>query len=108
MNVVANTKFDEIGGLTNTLTLGDVVGETECKYINLIGPETKITELSERADTVFTTSTMATFVDAGLITFDEDEADVETLFLTKFGNCTLDTFIDEVMAPLLNSSVPEV
>ena len=100
MNVVANTTFDEIGNLTSKLTLGDVVGETECKYINLIKPETKITDLSERADYVFTNSTMKEFVDAGLITFDNDEdGQTRELFVTKFGDLTMNGFIGKVMNP---------
>ena len=102
MNVVANTTFDEIGNLTSKLTLGDVVGETSCKYVNLIGPETKITNLSEKADAVFTDSTMAMFVDAGLINF-EDPADEEK-FKDAFGMYTMNGFIEKVMNPTIDDT----
>ncbi len=105
MNVVANTKFDEIGGLTNTLTLGDVVGETDCKYINLIKPETPINELSERADYVFTNSTMEMFVAAGLITFVNDEdGSKEAKFVEVFGDYKMNEFIDVALESIPDTS----
>ena len=82
------------------LALGDVVGDTDCKYVNLIGKETHIDMLSDKADEVFQTSTMEDFVTAGLIEFpDTEEGNAKrTKFIEKFGTLNMNGFVDAVLA----------
>lgn len=95
MNAVANTTFNNVGHLRTDLTLGDVVGKTECKYVNLIGRDTHVDKLSERADEVFETSSMGDFVEAGLIEFDNDEdGSKKEKFLRVYGDHNMNEFVD--------------
>lgn len=95
MNAVSNKKFSEIGNLRQDLTLGDVVGNTDCKYVNLIGKETHVDELSSKADEVFETSTMGEFVEAGLIQFENDEDGTKKAkFVKVYGDHNMSEFVE--------------
>ena len=92
MNAVSNKKFNEIGNLRQDLTLGDVVGNTDCKYVNLIGKETHVDELSSKADTVFQTYKMSAFVEAGLIEFEDDAK--RDKFIAVYGDHNMNEFVE--------------
>lgn len=75
MNFVANTKFDELDGLYNQITIGDIIPEEEREsgYISLVSPDTKLSEVSIAVNDVFESATLGELVACGAIQLTDEE-----------------------------------
>jgi len=72
MQKVANTPFNEMKNLTDTLTIQDVIPaeQRETGFISLVAPETNITEIGSEVNNMFETKTMRDFIESGAIVFE--------------------------------------
>ena len=70
MNKVANCKFDELGSLTSTLTIADLIPEEDRQsgYISLVPADATLEELPAAVNEIFVTKTIGELVEAGVIT----------------------------------------
>ena len=119
MQKIADTPFEELGTLTDHLTLGDVVAPMDRKsgFISLVPADTLITDISPVVNRIFEEKTLIEFVNSGAITFKDTVDNNGNLvtgeqrkqdFIQNKQNCHNYTMYDviELMLSLDNSLVP--
>ncbi len=106
MKKVSNTKFKDVGNLTNTLTLEDLVPEEErTGFISLVPAQTGINDIASEITKAFNEYSLLRFIECDAITFEADtpaEAEqrkneaIENLTNNGYGNMTLPQLIEAI------------
>jgi hypothetical protein len=75
INKIAGTPFNEISGITNTLTLADIIPEEDraTGFISLVHPDTKLNDIAGTVNKIFNEYTLSVFVEKNVILVDEDK-----------------------------------
>ncbi len=64
MNKVANTKFENVGTLTDDLTISDIIEDRDTGFVSLLKADTKITDISFEINDLLNNTTIGELVDS--------------------------------------------
>ena len=103
MNAISNYKFSDMGDISGSLTIGNVIAPEErmSGFISLVPPDTKLNEMSNEMESTFGDKTINEFIDCGAIEVQGDNAE---LFKQTYGGYTLQGLMNKLLADL--SAVP--
>ncbi len=102
MQKVSDTKFNEIGTITDELALSDLIEEDQRKtgFIALVPEDTKLDDISNVVGDIFNTKTLGDFIACGAIVF-EDSTDANVLISKGFADFT----IPQLLSFIVNSPI---
>ena len=106
INTIADTKLNALGDKLTNLTVADMFSPAERSsgFLSLLPADAKLTDLGDNDPAnhksmsyVFQNTTMNTYLDSGLITFDDSTQTKLDTFVPGWRNKTIQQFIDSLI-----------
>ena len=99
MNKIASTPFTDIGNLTDNLSIGDIIPESqrESGFMTLIKGDTQLDEIAPEVNRVFTETTLHVFISKDIIKVNKKEAFInDDGTPTMLGSFTLNEIMEKL------------
>ncbi len=101
MNKIAGTRFENIGTITDDLTLSDIIPEEDRQsgFIQLLPADTNLNNIASEVNTIFDDTKLHVFVDKEIVIFANDEDGAKKAKFaegTELGELTISGLFDKV------------